>query len=167
MSGGSVRTATQADLPAITRIYNHYIEHSPATFDLVPFDWRDRRDWFAQFGPKGRHRILVALGDDDDITGYAYSAHFRGRAAYDGSIETSVYLDPDAIGAGHGSALYAALFDGLAGADIHRVFAGIAMPNDASVALHRKFGFTEVGIFSEAGFKFGRYHDVLWMEKAF
>lgn len=167
MSGGTVRAATEADLPAITRIYNHYIENSPATFDLVAFDWHDRRDWFAQFDISGRHRIMVATNDRGDVAGYAYSAQFRGRAAYDGSIESSVYLDSEAVGGGTGSALYTALFDSLSDAGIHRVFAGIAMPNDASVALHSKFGFTKVGVFSEAGFKFGRYHDVLWMEKIF
>lgn len=162
-----VHTATEADLPAITHIYNHYIEHSPATFDLEAFDWRNRKDWLAQFDPESRHRLFVAADEKDDVVGYAYSARFRDRAAYDGSIETSVYLDPGAVSTGIGTALYAALFDSLADAGIHRVFAGIAMPNDASVALHRKFGFTEVGTFSEAGFKFSRYHDVLWMEKPF
>ena len=167
MSRARFRTATQEDLPAITRIYNHYIEQSTATFDLSPFDWRDQQGWFAQFDTTGRHRIVVATNSGGNVAGYAYSAQFRGRAAYDCSIETSIYLDPDNVGNGLGSALYTNLFDSLAGADIHRAFASIAMPNDASVALHRKFGFSKVGVFNEAGFKFDRYHDVLWMEKAF
>lgn len=161
----AIRHASEADLPAITAIYNHYIENTAATFDLAPYDWRDRRDWLAGFDGEGRHQLFVAA-QGDDILGYAYSGQFRARAAYGRSVETSVYLDKGAVGGGLGSALYTAVFDALAETDAHRAYAGIALPNEASVALHEKFGFTRVGVFSDAGWKFGHYHDVLWMEKA-
>ncbi len=165
MTGAAVRHASEPDLPAITAIYNHYIENTAITFELEPHDWRDRRGWLAGFDAKGRHQLFIAtLGDD--ILGYAYSGRFRERAAYGRSVETSVYLKDGAGGHGLGTALYRAVFEALAGEDAHRAFAGITLPNEASVALHEKFGFTRIGVFSGAGWKFERYHDVLWMEKA-
>jgi len=77
----------------------------------------------------------------------------------------SVYLDPQAGGQGLGSALYARLFDALKGEDVHRALAGVTLPNDASLALHKRFGFEPVGTYSEVGRKFDRYWDVMWIEK--
>jgi phosphinothricin acetyltransferase len=90
---------------------------------------------------------------------------FRERAAYSRSVETSVYLDPSMLGHGLGTALYAALLDELAHEDVHRAYAGIALPNDASEALHRRLGFREVGTYTEVGRKFGRWWDVRWYER--
>lgn len=164
MTDTVIRRAGEADLAAITAIYNHYIENTAVTFDLEPLHWHDRQDWLAGFDSAGRHQLFVAV-EDDNVLGYAYSGVFRARAAYRRSVETSVYLKDGEAGGGLGSALYTALFDALGREDVHRAFAGIALPNDASVALHEKFGFSRVGVFSDAGWKFERYHDVLWMEK--
>lgn len=162
MTEAVVRHAGEADLPAITAIYNHYIENTAITFELEP---HDRRGWLAGFDAKGRHRLFIVTRGDD-ILGYAYSGPFRERAAYGRSVETSVYLKDGAGGRGLGTALYRAVFEALADEDAHRAFAGITLPNEVSVALHEKFGFTRIGVFSDAGWKFERYHDVLWMEKA-
>jgi phosphinothricin acetyltransferase len=81
------------------------------------------------------------------------------------SVETSIYLAPEATGRGMGTDLYAALFAALAEEDLHRAYAGVTLPNTASVALHRKFGFRSIGVYREVGRKFGKYWDVEWFEK--
>ena len=97
--------------------------------------------------------------------GYAAALPFRSKPAYLTSIEATVYLEPASTGRGLGAALYTALFDALRGEDLHRAYAGITLPNAASLALHRRFGFEEVGVYREVGRKLGRYWDVQWFEK--
>lgn len=162
----TVRSATHDDLAAIVQIYNHYVRETHVTFDLEPQTVEGRREWFGHYGTVGRHRMLVAC-DGEAVIGYAASSPWRPRKAYDPSIETSVYLAPERIGKGAGSALYEALFAALEGEDVHRAYAGIALPNDASITLHERFGFTRAGLFSEQGRKFGRWWDVAWYEKRF
>ena len=159
-----VRPATADDVPRLTDIYNHYVLHTQATFDIEPSTAEQRREWFSHYSTSGPHRLLVA-DDDGFLCGYATSSPFRPRAAYATSIETSVYCDPDRLGLGIGTSLYGALFDRLASEPIHRAYAGIALPNDQSVSLHERFGFVTVGVYSEVGRKFGRYWDVAWFEK--
>jgi phosphinothricin acetyltransferase len=101
----------------------------------------------------------------DRVAGYASSGPFRDRPAYDPTVETSIYLAPDVVGRGIGTSLYAALLHALEQADVHRAVAGIAQPNEPSVALHRAFGFHLVARFTEQGRKFGRYWDVHWYER--
>lgn len=153
------------DLPALTRIYNHYVENTHITFDLAPFTVEQRQGWFGRYGDNGRHRLLVAVADGE-VIGYATSGRFRDKAAYDPSVETTVYCAPDAVGRGAGSALYEALFAELADEDVHQAFAGVALPNDASLGLHRRFGFAEIGTFREVGRKFGMWWDVTWLQRA-
>jgi phosphinothricin acetyltransferase len=98
--------------------------------------------------------------------GYASSREFRAKAAYRQSVETTIYLDPEVVGRGLGRSLYGALLRILESeTSVHRAYAGIALPNEASVALHRGLGFRPVGTFHEAGHKFDRYWDVAWYEK--
>jgi len=156
------------DLPALTRIYNHYVENTHITFDLNAFTVDERREWFDHYAPTGRHRLLVAQSEDasgSEVLGYATSSRFRDKPAYAPSVEATVYCAPEALGLGVGSALYAALFAELAGEDVHRAFAGVALPNDASLALHRRFGFEEIGTFREVGRKFDTWWDVTWLER--
>lgn len=165
----AIRPAEARDLPKLVSLYNHYIEHSPATFDLVPHTVDDRRPWFNAFAPNGRHRLLVAEATaeagDIRIAGFASSRQFRAKAAYDPSVETSVYVAHDTLGRGIGGALYTELLPLLRAApDAHRALAGITLPNGASVALHERFGFERVGVFRQVGFKFDRYWDVVWYE---
>jgi len=160
----TIRSARQDDLAALTAIYNHYVEQTHVTFDLEPFTVDQRQPWFDHYSATGRHRLFVAEADAE-VVGYATSGPFRDKPAYLPSVETTVYCRPDRAGRGVGSALYGALFAALADEDVHRAFAGIALPNDASLALHHSFGFTEVGTFREVGRKFGTWWDVTWLSR--
>jgi phosphinothricin acetyltransferase len=160
----SVRPARADDVPRLTEIYNHYIVNTPITFDLEPYSVDARRPWFDQFASSGRHRLLVAE-HAGVVVGYAGSHQFRTKAAYDTTVETTIYCDPQAAGHGVGTALYVALFGALAGEDLRVAIAGITLPNDASVALHERFGFVHAGVMHAVGRKFGQFWDVLWMEK--
>ncbi len=164
MSDMLIRPANSEDLPRLTVIYNHYVINTPITFDLEPYTVERRLPWFQQFATTGRHRLLVAEVDGL-VVGYAGTTRFRPKPAYDTTVETTIYLSSEAAGKGIGSRLYAALFESLANEDIHRIVAGYAIPNQASKALHDRFGFQLVGIFHENGRKFGRYWDVAWSER--
>jgi len=159
-----VRPGEEGDLAGLTELYNYYILNTPITFDLEPYTVETRRPWFETFRKTGPHRILVATRDEK-VLGYVSSGGFRSKRAYDTTIETSIYLAPEATGQGIGSQLYAALFDALKKEDLHRALAGATLPNDASIRLHERFGFKSVCTFSEVGRKFGKYWDVCWMEK--
>lgn len=162
----SIRSASPDDLPALTAIYNYYIVNTTVTFDLEPFEPADRRPWFDAHQASGRHRLLVAAGDDGAVLGYATSSRWRPKAAYDTTVESSVYCRSDVVGRGIGRELYAALFAAIAAEDVHRIVAGISQPNPASVKLHERLGFRQVGVFSNVGRKFGRYWDVAWFERS-
>ena len=160
---GSVRPAVDDDAAAVAEIYNHYVLTSHATFDVEPVGVDERREWLAQHAG-GRHRVFVAVGDGR-VIGFAGSRPYRTRPAYETSVETSVYIEPAFVGRGAGTALYRVLFEAIEGEDVHRALAGIGLPNDASIALHERFGFRRVGTFNEQGRKFDRYWDVDWYER--
>lgn len=160
-----VRAATGDDLAAIHDIYNHYVSTTAVTFDVTATPMAERRQWFEQFGEHGARRLLVAECDRE-LAGFASSHAYRARPAYTTTVETSVYCAPGLTGRGLGTQLYAALFEAMRGEDLHRAIAGITLPNDASVRLHRRFGFREIGVQHEVGRKFGRYWDVLLLERA-
>lgn len=159
-----IRPGRAADTPPLTAIYNHYVENTAITFDTRAFSVEERKPWFEQFAEDGPYRILVAE-QGGELLGWACSLRFRTKAAYETSVETSIYCAPRAVGRGVGAKLYAALLDALAATDLHRAYAGVTLPNDASLALHRRFGFTPVGVYSEVGFKFDRYWDVAWYQR--
>jgi phosphinothricin acetyltransferase len=159
-----IRPAIDADLSALNDLYNHYVRESHVTFDIEPITLEARREWFTHYATTGPHRLLVAT-EADRLVGYATSSPYSDRAAYETSVTTSIYLAPDAAGRQIGSGLYEALFELLAGEDVHRAYAGIALPNPASIALHERFGFGLVGCFTEQGRKFARYWDVSWYER--
>ena len=161
----TLRHAERDDLEGITQIYNHYVRHSIATFDTQPFASAARMDWFVHYSMGTPHQLWVAERNGA-LLGYASSSAFRPKPAYDTSVETSIYLHPDRQRAGIGTLLYRHLFEKLAPFPVHRAFAGIALPNPGSVALHRAFDFELAGTFTQAGKKFGGYHDVAWYEKA-
>ncbi|NEQ34217.1 MAG: N-acetyltransferase [Leptolyngbya sp. SIO4C5] len=160
-----IRRPYVSDVPSLTDLYNHYIRTTAITFDVEPFTVEQRSRWFHHYAETGRHQLFVAELSGE-VVGYASSSQLRTKAAYDTSVETSVYLDPKAYGKGLGSQLYQTLFEALAQEDVHRAYAGITLPNTASIALHKKFGFMSVGTYQEVGRKFGRYWDVEWFEKA-
>lgn len=159
-----IQNCGPGDYVAVVEIYNHYIENSAATFDTSRFSVGERAPWFAQFADTGPHQLLVAT-QADTVVGYAYSDRFNRRPAYDISVETTVYVAPATLGQGIGSALYRALFERIAGYGLHGAYAGITLPNDASVHLHENFGFRRIGIETEVGYKFGRYWNVARFER--
>ena len=164
MSDIEIRPAAAPDLTALTEIYNHYVTATPITFDVEPFTPETRKPWLDQFAEKGPYRLQVAARADR-VLGYACSVRFRPKPAYRTSVETSVYLAPDSTGRGLGRRLYGALFEALRGEELNRAYAGITLPNPASVALHQSFGFRSIGVYHEVGHKLGRYWDVEWFEK--
>ncbi|MGA9642845.1 MAG: N-acetyltransferase family protein [Terriglobales bacterium] len=165
MDGVQIRAAGQGDLARLTEIYNYYVINTPVTFDIETYTVERRQAWFEQFGEVGRYRLLVAEVEGV-VMGYAGTMRFRPKAAYETTVETTIYCAPEAAGRGLGSRLYEGLFEALRGEDVHRYVAGYTMPNAASESLHRRFGFKVVGVFSEVGRKFGKYWDVCWMERA-
>jgi phosphinothricin acetyltransferase len=160
----NVRPAADGDLGAINDIYNEYVKETHFTFDIEPMTIEARREWFSHYGGAGRHRLLVSISDGA-VVGFTASSRFRPKPAYETSVETSIYLAAGEVGRGGGSKLYTALFRELENEDVHRAYAGISLPNPASIALHERFGFKRVAHFTEQGRKFGRYWDVAWFEK--
>ena len=159
----TIRAAVQSDLPRLTEIYNHYVLNTAITFDIEPYTIETRRRWFAQFSATGRHRLLVAE-IDGTVVAYAGTHQFRTKAAYDTSVEVTIYCAPDRTARGIGTALYAALFEAVRDEDINAFVAGITLPNDASIALHERFGFQPAGVMHAIGRKFDQYWDVGWYE---
>ena len=161
----SIRNFRPEDIETLVPLYNRYIEETTITFDIAPHTVEHRREhWLSHYHASGRHRLLIAECDEK-VVGYASSSQFRTKAAYDTSVETSIYMDMSFRAKGIGAQLYTSLFDALNEEDVHRAYAGITMPNDASIAIHQKFGFRQVGLFKEVGRKFGKYWDVAWFEK--
>jgi phosphinothricin acetyltransferase len=161
-----VRPGVEGDLAALTDLYNHYVRETAITFDTETFTPEERRPWLLSHPEDGPYRLMVATDTDSPrILGYATSSPFRPKAAYGTSVEVTVYVAPDAGRRGVGTLLYKALFEALSGEDLHRAYAGIAQPNEASARLHEHFGFRYVGTYREVGRKFERYWDVAWYEK--
>jgi phosphinothricin acetyltransferase len=165
-AGVRIRQAGVEDLPAIVGILNDLAASSTASFDTQPTTVADRQGWFEQFSASGPYRALVAESDGR-VVGYACSQRYRDHEAFRMTVEVSISLDANCRGRGLGSLLYDDLFAQLDSAPVHVALAGIAVPNDASVALHRKFGFAEVGTFREYAVKDGRYLSSVWMQRLF
>ena len=177
----AIRLARRDDAAAVNRIYNYYVARTTATFDIDAWDLQRRQTWLDQFAADNHpnnspdnddgqtpYRAWVAQvdnGGDDGIIGFAYISAFRQRPAYRRACETTIYIDPNHHRRGAGDALYRALFAHIAETKLHRAYAVIALPNPASIALHQKFGFAQVAILNQVGYKFGRYVDVAWLEK--
>jgi phosphinothricin acetyltransferase len=159
-----VRAAVRDDLPQLVAIYNHYVENSVATFDTEPVTVEGRTAWFDTFSMKGPYRLVVSC-DGRRILGCASSSSYRAHPAFAQTVEFGVYVAPEVRAGGVGSELYQFLLDQIRSEPLHVAVAGIALPNDASVALHRKFGFTEVGVFEEYAVKEGAYISSVWMQR--
>lgn len=165
-AGFSVRTADAGDAAAIATIYNHYIRDTVITFELDELSADDMAARVAKIHGAGLPWLVAE--DDGAVLGYAYAGPFRERAAYLHTLEASVYLDADVRGRGIGTALFAELFERLRAltpqqsphAPVHVVVGGVALPNEASVALHERFDMTHVGTFAEVGWKFDHWIDV-------
>jgi len=162
----TVRDAAVADLPFVAAIYTHYTLRTTITFNIqvrTPREWRDR---FEEHVVNGPYQLLVAE-HDGAVVGFVETQRFRPSAAYSRSAEVSVYVAPDQQGRGIGRALFTLLLERLSADDrFHRAYSIIALPNEASIALHERFGFVHRGTLTEAGFKFGQYLDVAYYERS-
>ncbi|WP_343708880.1 N-acetyltransferase family protein [Mycobacterium sp.] len=161
MSAPQVRSATEEDLVRVRDIVNHYIEHSVFNFRTEPQSIDEVRDLWAQ--RRRRFPWLVAA-IDEDVVGTAYAGPWNERAAYQWTVESTIYVDPSTHRRGIGDSLYAELLDRLRRQGFHSAIAVIALPNEPSVWLHERHGFRPVGRLREAGHKHGAWHDVGWWQ---
>lgn len=162
----TVELATMDDLAQIVDIFNQSAAHSIANFNTRPVTTAERSEWFGRHSSTGPYRLLVARRDAS-VLGYAACGPYRDHESFCETVEVSVSLHSACRRQGLGTLLYTALFEHLANQPVHVALAGIALPNEASVALHRKFGFTSVGTFREYALKHGQYISSLWMERLF
>jgi phosphinothricin acetyltransferase len=159
-----IRDATPADFGAITAIYAHHVLHGTGTFALEPPGEQEMLDRFHEIAAM-RLPYLVSLVDEK-VAGYAYAAPFRTRPAYRYGVEDSVYIAPETMGKGHGRALLEALMARCAQRGIYSMVAVIGDADNAgSIGVHRTLGFEPTGHIPRAGFKFGRWLDVVFMSK--
>ena len=143
-------------------IYAPLVENTTVSFELEPPSLDDYRDALAAVNQ--RHEWLVAK-DNGETLGFAYGTVHRQRAAYQRSAETSVYVHEAHRGKGVATRLYARLFERLADLGYFNAYAGITLPNDASVAFHAAAGFAHIGVFPAVGFKFGEWRDTSWWHR--
>ena len=156
-----VREATEADAAACAAIYAPYVRDSAITFELDP---PGAEEMARRIANAARAHAWLVLEDATQAVGYAYGGVFNPRPAYRWACEVSVYLELGRRRTGGGRALYEALFTRLATRGYRMAVAGMTLPNDASVGLHRAMGFQDVGTYTRIGFKHGRWHDVLWLK---
>jgi phosphinothricin acetyltransferase len=155
-----LRAASADDAEAIARIYNHYVRETIVTFETEPVGVAEMARRIGSVAAKYDWLVAEAEGK---LAGYAYYGQFRTRAAYDHTVESTVYVAHDGMGKGVGKALYTELLRAARRRGYREVLGVIALPNPASLALHAAMGFVEVGLLKRVGFKFGEYIDVgLW-----
>jgi len=159
----TVRDAAEKDAKAVAGIYNHYILNTTITFEEQAITEAEMARRISDVQSAGLPWLVVECAGE--VVGYAYATKWRVRHAYRFSVESTVYLAPNVSGKGLGSALYIDLLTRLATDGYHLVIGGIALPNQASIALHEKMGFEKVAQFREVGFKFDRWIDVGYWEK--
>jgi len=157
----TIRQAVLADAPQVAGIYAPYVSDAVISFELEPPDAAEmaRRMFHARAYP-----WLVCAGSGGDLLGYAYASQHRERAAYQWSVDVTVYVRIDQHRRGVGRALYTSLFGILRAQGFHAAHAGVTLPNAASVGLHESFGFRAVGVYPAVGYKLGAWHDVGWWQ---
>lgn len=160
-----IRPAEARDAGSIADIYNYYTRNTVVTFEEIPVSAQEMQQRVEGVLEAGLPWLVAQR--EGEITGFAYAGEWKGRCAYRHSVEITVYLAPEAMGGGWGSQLYAELFAALRAGTTHVAIAGIALPNERSVALHEKFGMEKVAHFAEVGFKFDRWIDVGYWQITF
>ena len=157
-----LRMATPADGARLAAIYAPAVTERATSFELVP---PDATEMARRIGNVTTRTPWLVLEENGWITGYAYASPHRDRPAYQWSVEVSAYIDDRAHRQGQGRALYTALFDILTAQGFVNAYAGITLPNPASVGFHAAMGFGKIGVYEGIGYKFGRWHDVVWMHR--
>ncbi len=158
-----IRLARPEDGPAIAGIYRPSVTHSVTSFELEPPDGAEMARRVARVMERAPWLVCE---QNETVLGYAYASAHRDRPAYRWSVDVSVYVHGDARRMGVARALYASLFAALVVQGFRNAYAGITLPNEASVTLHTSMGFTPVGVYRGVGYKFGAWHDVGWFERA-
>jgi len=158
-----IRPVADGDASAIVRIYNYYILHTAISFEEEPVSGEEMAQRIAEV--RSASLPWLVAEQQEQVVGYAYAGKWKGRCAYRYSVETSVYLDPAFTGRRIGTQLVLALLDRLRERSIHVAIGGIALPNEASVALHERLGFVKVAHFREVGYKFDRWIDVGYWQR--
>jgi phosphinothricin acetyltransferase len=158
-----IRDATEADLPRILQIYNHAIIHTTAVWTLTPVTLENRRTWLRDRVANGFP--VLAAEDDGDVAGFASYGVFRPFEGFRHTVEHSVYVHETARGRGIGRLLLGAVLAHAEAHGVHVVVGAIDAENGASIALHKSAGFVEAGVLRESGRKFGRWLDMLSMQK--
>ena len=157
-----IRPAKPGDLPALLDIYNEAVVHTTASWDLLPLTPVEHAEWYAtKAGP--RHPILVAEAEGE-VVGYCAYGPFRAKAGYAATMEHSVYVLPQQQGKGIGRALLEAIIEAARANGVHALVGGLSADNEVSMALHRDFGFVEVGRLPEVGRKFDRWLDLVLLQ---
>lgn len=157
-----IRRAQPEDAAALLAIYAPIVTDTAISFETVP---PEPGEFARRIAEANRRHAWLMAERAGRAAGYAYATAHRAREAYRYSVEVSVYVHQDHRGAGVGSRLYQQLFDVLVELGYFHAYAGIAVPNPASVHLHRRLGFRRVGTLPKVGFKFGRWHDVSWWHR--
>ncbi len=158
-----IRLAAPGDAEELQEIYAPFVTDTAVSFELTPPTAAE----VAQRVTSTLERTPWLVYEvDGRVIGYAYASRHRERAAYQWSVEVSAYVRPEGRRGGVARSLYEKLFEILALQGFFSAFAGITLPNDASVAFHVALGFQPVGVFHSIGFKAGRWHDVAWLERA-
>ena len=160
--GVILRQATVADAPAIAAIYNHEVENTTSTFDLVPRTLAEQEAWIT--ARSGAFSAIVAVNADGEVLGFGALSPYKERAAYRTSVEDSVYVDRSLARRGIGRMIVSYLLDVARDSGFHAVFARIEASGTASRALHEACGFRLVGVEVEVGRKFNRWLDVALMQ---
>lgn len=158
-----IRPATESDAADIARIYNQAVEHTTATFDTEVQTAQTRLEWLRKHSDP-RHPVLVAEMDGA-VVGWASLSSWSDRCAYAASVEASTYIDEGFLGRGLGTRLSVEVLEAGRAAGVHAVLARICTENVASIAMSEKLGFAKVGVLHEVGWKFGRWLDVMILEK--
>lgn len=164
-----VRPSRDTDIEAIARIYGHHVLHGTGTFETTPPTVEDMRGRRADVLAKGLPWLVITDSDADDgqVIGFAYGNWFKPRPAYRYSVEDSIYMAPEAAGKGLGRALLAELLAVLERSGVRKVMAVIGDSNNAgSVGLHTALGFERAGTIRSCGWKFGRWLDIVMMERS-
>jgi L-amino acid N-acyltransferase YncA len=163
--GTTIREAAAPDAAPVAAIYNHYVTGTVVTFEEEPVSDAEVARRIEEVQSASLPWLVAEV--DRHVVGYAYARPWHARSAYRFSAEITVYLAETHVGRGIGSTLYGELLPILQARRIHAVMGGIALPNEASVALHEKFGLRKVAQFEEVGFKFDRWIDVGYWQRTF
>ncbi len=160
---GKIRLATIEDVPRILEIYKYYVENTSISFE---YDAPTLEEFKERYTTISKKYPYIVIEENGVIKGYAYANTFKARAAYNWSVEVSIYLDKECRGRGSGQALYTELEQYLKKQNIVNTNACVTYPNPNSMAFHKKMGFKEVAHFHECGYKFNEWHDMIWLEKS-